>query len=251
MHAPEARHMDGGSSPSKVVVGSGWWSDGTARSYHIGHSTTRTPEFFDLWYRQVERCLAPARIVVTDSRSPLKPAYAACSNVVWIELDRNYGHANDIREGRIDTKYSGFTRSVLSGAMYALCCDADCYVYVEQDCLLKGERLLEHAIGDSTCDILVGQATRYGRGLGGATSAAARWTASWVRSAASARSPARSASCHRLDEIELTDEVVEPVLRPLQLTDRQSSHPRGWRTRGTYLEPSEADVTTRRAASQS
>jgi hypothetical protein len=157
--------MSDGSRP-KVVVGSGWWSDGATRSYHIGHPTTRTAWFFEIWHQQVERCLTPARIVVTDSRSPLKPAYAAHPTVVWIELDANYGHANDIREGRIHTKYSGFTRSVLNGAIHALCCDADYYVYVEQDCLLKGDRLLDHAIGDSRCDILVGQATQNGRGLG-------------------------------------------------------------------------------------
>lgn len=164
--------MDGSGPAPKVIVGSGWWSDSGAAPHHIGDPETRTARFFDVWHAQVTRCLTPTRIVVTDSRSPVKPAYAGRPEVVWIELDANYGHANDIREGRRRGKYSGFTRSVLNGAMYALCCDADYYVYVEQDCLVKGEGLLARAIGDSRCDILLGQPTENGRGLG--TTPAAR-----------------------------------------------------------------------------
>ena len=163
--------MSAGSGVGKVVVGSGWWCDGQSTASQIGDASTRSVWFFEKWYTQVCRCLAPARIVVTDSCSPIKPRYSTLANLVWIELDRNYGHANDIREGRIDTKYSGFTRSVLNGAMFALCCDADCYVYVEQDCLVKGEGFLEHAIGDSGCDILIGKPTENGRGLNGGLAA--------------------------------------------------------------------------------
>jgi hypothetical protein len=50
--------------------------------------------------------------------------------------------------------------------MYALCCDADVYVYVEQDCLLHGENFLERAVGDSGADILLGAPPQNGRGLG-------------------------------------------------------------------------------------
>lgn len=44
----------------KVVVGTGW---------AIGDTATRSPAFFDLWLRQIHRCLRPHRIVVTDSAS--------------------------------------------------------------------------------------------------------------------------------------------------------------------------------------
>ena len=100
--------------------------------------------------------------------SPIKPNLQSRDDVQWIELDRNYGHPNDIRVGSIHTKYSGFTRSVIMGAMYALSCDADFYVYVEQDALLFGDDFLMHALGDSTDDILLGPATQNGRGSAGA-----------------------------------------------------------------------------------
>jgi hypothetical protein len=156
---------------SKVVVGSGWWCADSLHDWAIGSPATRSVAFFDVWYRQLVRCLNPERIVVTDSASPVKPDYCSYPVLRWIELDRNYGHANDLRTGRIRTKYSGFTRAVINGAMYALCCDADFYVYVEQDCLLQGEDFLTHALGDSTEDILIGRVTENGRGLGGAAAA--------------------------------------------------------------------------------
>ena len=132
----------------KVIVGSGWWCDGSVHEWALGSRATRTPAFFFFFLQQVENCLTPSRIVVTDSSSPQKPEIKAHHRLQWVELDQNYGHANDLRSGKIQTKYCGFTRSVLNGAMYALCCDADCYVYVEQDCLLMGKDLLAHAHGD-------------------------------------------------------------------------------------------------------
>jgi hypothetical protein len=154
-----------GDNRPKVVVGSGWWYDGRCAPWTIGALATRSPAFFDLWLRQVHRCLRPHRVVVTDSASPVKPDRGSDGSLVWIELDRNYGHANPLGRGWIRTKYSGYTRSVMNGAMYALCCDADFYVYVEQDCLLFGDDLLANAMGDATEDILVGAPTENGVGL--------------------------------------------------------------------------------------
>ena len=148
----------------KVVVGSGWWCDHNPHKWVIGSPITRSVAFFEIWYQQVLRCLCPDRIVITDSASPIKPNLQSRDDVQWIELDRNYGHPNDIRVGSIHTKYSGFTRSVIMGAMYALSCDADFYVYVEQDALLFGDDFLMHALGDSTDDILLGPPTQNGRG---------------------------------------------------------------------------------------
>jgi hypothetical protein len=156
----------------KIVVGSGWWCADSPHDWTIGSPATRSVAFFDIWYRQLVRCLGPERIVITDSASPIKPDYLSYPGVHWIELDRNYGHPNDLRTGRIRTRYSGYTRAVINGAMYALCCDADFYVYVEQDCLLQGEDFLRHAIGDAGEDILIGQVTEQGRGMGGRMAAA-------------------------------------------------------------------------------
>lgn len=163
--------QDVSAGSAKIVVASGWWCDRAQHDWALGSEATRAPEFFALWHRQVQRCLRPARIVVTDSASPVTPDITGYDGLQWIRLDRNYGHANDLRTGRIDTKYSGFTRSVINGAMYALCCDADYFVYVEQDCLLAGDDFLVHAIGDSSADILLGPAPQNGRGLNGAAAA--------------------------------------------------------------------------------
>src|SRR5205085_12647377 len=54
---------------SKIVVASGWWCDETPRTWTLGDMATRSIAFFDLWYRQVMRCFAPHRIIVTDSAS--------------------------------------------------------------------------------------------------------------------------------------------------------------------------------------
>ena len=156
----------------KVVVGSGWWCDGKDSEWRIGAPSTNTIMFFYLWYAQVVKCLSPYGIVITDSHSPLKPDYPSFDLIHWIELDDNYGHANDIRTGKIKTKYSGFTRSVINGCMYALSCDADYYVYVEQDCLLKGGNFLKEAIGESAEDILIGAPTEGGKELNGKPAAA-------------------------------------------------------------------------------
>jgi hypothetical protein len=151
----------------KVVVGSGWWCDGQRHRWMLGSLDTRATGFFPHWYRQVMRCLQPDRVVVTDSASPLKPDRTGLDALEWIELDANYGHPNDIRIGLLHHKWCGFTRTVLSGAMHALCCDADWYVYVEQDCLLQGDDFLEHAIGGSDEAIFLGAPTENGRGLNG------------------------------------------------------------------------------------
>lgn len=155
----------------KVIVGSGWWCDGSVREWALGATETRTPMFFDYWYHQVLHCLVPSRVIVTDSSSPVKPDRTRYELLQWVELDRNYGHANDLRSGKINTKYCGFTRSVINGAMYALCCDADWYVYVEQDCLLMGEDFLRHAIGASSADVFLGQPAKNAKGLGGRVAA--------------------------------------------------------------------------------
>jgi hypothetical protein len=151
----------------KVIVGTGWWSDKKSHDWALGSDVTRSTAFFSLWYRQVVRYLNPDRIIVTDSRSPFKPDFKNFRNVHWIELDKNYGGPNDVRVGKIKTKFSGFTKSVINGAMHALCCDADFYVYVEQDCLIKGERFLEHALGESDAEIFLGQRTVGGKGIEG------------------------------------------------------------------------------------
>ncbi len=140
----------------KVIVGSGWWCGYTPHAWQVGDPLTTSPAFFELWYRQVRTCLDPAEIVVIDSASPVKPRRKLRAGVTWFELDRNYGHSNDIRVGLIQTKYSGGARSRILGCAYALCSDADIYVHVEQDCLLHGGRILEAALDGTTEPVVIG-----------------------------------------------------------------------------------------------
>jgi hypothetical protein len=113
----------------------------------------------------VRKYIDPDLVVVIDSHSPLKPGAEARESVTWIELDENYGHAMDIRKGRILTKYSGFARSQIMACTHALCCDADYFVYVEQDCAIHGERFVEAALRGTTCPIVVGFRAHGGVGL--------------------------------------------------------------------------------------
>jgi hypothetical protein len=155
----------------KIVVGSGWWSADVRSQWNIGDDLIRSSDFFRLWYRQVMKSLNPTLILVTDSNSPKKPDWRKFERVQWIVLDENYGHSNDIRVGLSKTKFSGISRSRIMGALFALCCDADYFVYVEQDCLLRGEDFLKTSIGDRDFDFFCGQRTEGGRGLHGGVAA--------------------------------------------------------------------------------
>ena len=155
----------------KIIVGSGWWCDGKDSEWQVGASSTRPVMFFYLWVAQILKCLSPDRIVITDDHSPLKPDYPSFDLIQWMEFDENVGHANDVRSGKINTGYSGFARSVVTGCMYALNCDADYYVYVAQDCLLKGDNFLQEAIGESIEDILIGSLPEGGTGPNGKSAA--------------------------------------------------------------------------------
>jgi hypothetical protein len=170
----------------KIVVGSGWWCESGKSDWLIGDAITKSAAFFRLWHRLVVRSLDPSAIFVSDSHSPVKPDLSGLDRVHWAELDRNYGHAMDIRAGRISTKYCGFTRSMMLGAMYAICCDADYYVYVEQDCVLRGRNFLDAALKGTHEDILVGDRTVNGRGLQPDGSAAPMYQQSLVIVRASA-----------------------------------------------------------------
>lgn len=161
-----------GAGIQKIIVGTGWWSSEEKGQWSIGSDVARSAAFFTTWYNQVTKCISPTKIIVTDSNSPNKPDFAACHNVEWISLDQNYGHPNDLRIGKIQAKFSGYTRSVVNAAMYAYCCDADIFVYVEQDCLIRGDDFLSHAIGDSKDDILLGAKTHGGQGIEGQQAAA-------------------------------------------------------------------------------
>lgn len=139
----------------KYVIGSGWWastSDDAAERKRLGDDVIRSARFHDLWYQGIRRFTNPAKIFIMDSCAPIKPGLcAADGRLEIVSLDENYGHAADCNE-----KLSGWSRSVVLGLAYALSCSADCFGYVEQDCLLFGEGIVEHAIGRMTHPYMFG-----------------------------------------------------------------------------------------------
>lgn len=161
----------GQSSKPKVIVGSGWWCDGVPSPWLVGDQIVKTPQFFGLWLHLVRRYINPDQIVIIDSRSPLKPAEHLRKGLTWIELDRNYGHSNDIRIGRIVTKFAGNTRAQLLGAMFALCNDADIFCHLEQDCVIRGDNLIDRAVAGRQPGIVIGGPATNAVGLNGGLAA--------------------------------------------------------------------------------
>jgi hypothetical protein len=132
----------------KYLIGTGWWCDETGIHTHTKHQPyvdkeTRQQSFFDLWYKSVMSFTKPSKIVVIDSNSPVKPNLSEKKNVILYSLDNNYGAALD---GTTERILSGWDRSILLSATVAFFEDCDYFVYVEQDCLLWGENIIENII---------------------------------------------------------------------------------------------------------
>ncbi len=130
------------------VLGTGWWcaapDGGGDRPLAKGDEMIRGVDFHRLWYAAVDRFTRPDKIVVVDSASPVPPPLSPSdSRIEYLRLDHNAGHSS-VHTGR----YSGWTRSVLLGLQYANLCEADYFVYVEQDALVFGDGLVEAAIAE-------------------------------------------------------------------------------------------------------
>jgi hypothetical protein len=131
------------------IVGTGWWCDGSrthAGSVQAGIDSTpllRAPEFFGLWHAFVDHYTRPEKIVIIDSASPVQPALPDDDRIEIVRLNRNYGHA---MEAEPRGSMSGVERCHLSLAAYAYVNDYD-LVYVEQDCLVKGDGWVESSFG--------------------------------------------------------------------------------------------------------
>jgi hypothetical protein len=128
----------------KYIIHSGWWCDearvhpGSLRN--DSDNRVRSPLFFDVWYEAIDRFANPAKIIVIDSASPVRPPLKPA--VEFISLERNYLHAENV-----DTRYTGWTRAFMAGAFYALMNDAEYSVYIEQDCVIWGDGIIERVIG--------------------------------------------------------------------------------------------------------
>lgn len=126
------------------IIGLGWWCDGSGKTeaskWNNSTDEIRRVGFFDDWYRSVSKNTNPVKIVAVDSKSPIKPDFAALG-IETIEMVGNYLHPD------FGLKYvSAATRQVFMGAWYAFFNKAEYFVWVEQDCLLHGEGIIERAI---------------------------------------------------------------------------------------------------------
>lgn len=149
----------------KIVVGSGWW--GTWEQQPGIKGPTRHPAFFDLWSYFVKKYINPDLISIIDVDSPASPDFSQFDNLTPIQLDRNYGTPSDLKAGRIKTKHCGWSRTVFLSTAYAMACDADVFLYVEQDCLVFGEDFLKRVVPESGDVVLMGRPPTMGNSFSG------------------------------------------------------------------------------------
>jgi hypothetical protein len=133
----------------KYAVGTGWWCDGTGvhkrKKKDPLAKEVRSIEFFGLWYRLVKKYSSPSGIIVVDSNAPMKPDFP--SDVEHISLMRNFYPPYY----RGPDKVFGLSRSAgcrqcLLGATWAAFNDLDYFVWIEQDCVIHGDGIIEKAI---------------------------------------------------------------------------------------------------------
>jgi hypothetical protein len=144
----------------QYIVHSGWWCDGS--SVHPGATKYSDPRirslaWFDVWYEFVRTYTAPQKVIVVDSASPVRPDLTG-KDLEFVSMRRNFLHGM-----KCDSQWGGWTRSFFLGAFYAYLNDVDYSVFVEQDCLLVGEGIVEHAIaamGDKQISFALGGPNR-------------------------------------------------------------------------------------------
>lgn len=139
----------------KYVITTGWWcgpkSEVNNKRVEYGSSTIREKDFFGEWYKAVNRFTSPEKILIVDSASPIKPDLPDDPRIEWISLNVNAGHSTS----HIG-KFSGFTRGVVMGMLYAYNCEVDYWVYIEQDALIYGDGIIEHAIQNMDGSVMFG-----------------------------------------------------------------------------------------------
>jgi hypothetical protein len=123
------------------LVTSGWYASAEPRSYRTkGDDSIRGAGFRPLWWRSLDRYVRPEHVFIVDSASPVKPDDAACTATKFqrVELLMNPGHSQNGK-----THYCGAMAAITMGLEFALHNDVEMFLYVEQDALLYGDRLVE------------------------------------------------------------------------------------------------------------
>tara|TARA_R110001583_G_scaffold69129_2_gene196183 strand:- start:24679 stop:25491 length:813 start_codon:yes stop_codon:yes gene_type:complete len=139
----------------KYIISTGWWCCGQlkdSRAKLLGDDALREKDFFNHWYKSVKAFSKPEKILVVDSNSPVKPDLMKNDErLEFISLNENAGHASN-HTG----KYCGYTRAIFTGMGYAISCNVDYWVYLEQDALLYGDNIVEEAVKRMKGDFLFG-----------------------------------------------------------------------------------------------
>ena len=132
---------------SKYIIGTGWWCNESGVALDkdnrlaYGDDEIRGSLFQEKWIKSITENCQPEKIIIVDSGSPTPPPSTNFSDVEYVKLNENAGHSSN-HTGDL----CGWSRGMIMSAMYALNCDCQYYVYVEQDVLLKGNGIIEHAI---------------------------------------------------------------------------------------------------------
>lgn len=130
---------------ARYVIGTGWWCPGEIiqdRIRQYGDEAIRSRDFHQLWYQAISRYSNPQKILIVDSNSPLLPDINPDDDrMELVSLNYNAGHNT-----ALNTKFCGAVRAMQLGLMYALQCDTDYFVYLEQDVLIYGAGIIEHCI---------------------------------------------------------------------------------------------------------
>jgi len=137
-----------------VLVFSGWYSqtdEQDERHELFGDGLIRSPSFHSIWFEAVKKFLKPDLVLITDSNSPRKSPLGGSSEITWINLPYNPGHSTSTQHF-----FAGYTVAVINGLSWAIANDYRYAVYVEQDTLIFGEKLLETAISDCKNGIAFG-----------------------------------------------------------------------------------------------
>ena len=141
----------------KYILASGWWSceaHEDTRQLTYGSDFIRSEHFHSLWRKSINKFCSPEEIIIVDSASPVKPDIN--DDIKWLELSENFGHATN-HTG----KYSGYSRAIFVSMVYAYFNDYDYWVYIEQDCLVYGQDIIENIIKDNHNKKII-----YGNGQG-------------------------------------------------------------------------------------
>lgn len=135
---------------TKYIIGSGWWCDHMGRKDPDGNrigkfilDCNRSPEFSKVWYHFVNKYTSPKKIFIVDSNSPIKPDISNNTDkrIEIVSMKKNFGSARQ-RQGSL----TGGERAFLTGCFYALMNDVDYFVYIEQDCLVRGEGWIDYLL---------------------------------------------------------------------------------------------------------